>query len=475
MNVLAVDQGTSGTKALVIAPDGTVLGTGAADVHPRYTAGGAVEQAPAELYGSVLDAGRAAIADAGCAIAAVGLANQGESVLAWDRASGTPLTDIIVWQDNRAAGVCRARAEHGPRLTALTGLPLDPYFTAPKMTWLRENLTRDGVVTTTDTWLLYRLTGAFVTDAATASRSALLDLDRVAWAPDALEIFGLSGEELPEIVDCAGPIGTTEAFGGGAVPVTGLIVDQQAALYGQGCRTAGQAKCTYGTGAFLLANTGEAAVRSRAGLSTSVTWRLAGRSGYCLDGQVYTAASAVRWLTSLGVLTRAADLDTVGGQVSDAGGVVFAPALTGLGAPWWRDDVRGAIGGLGLDTTPGHLVRALIDGLSCQVAELADAVAADTGTPLRALRVDGGLTRSRLLMQTQADLLQTPVEVAATADATALGVGALTRLGAGGDPDDTAPDRASARYEPRIDADRAAARRAEFRALLDRLLDKDPN
>ena len=471
--VLAVDQGTSGTKALVVGDDGAVLGTGEVAVHPRYGEGGAVEQDPAELLDSVLAAGRAAIADAGVPVTAVGLANQGESVLAWDRATGEPHTPIVVWQDKRAAGVAAARAAYAEELAALTGLPLDPYFTAPKLAWLRERCTRAGVVTTTDTWLLHRLTGAFVTDAATASRSLLLDLDRTEWSPRALEIFGLAGEEMPEVVDCAGPIGGTTAFGG-ELPVTAAIVDQQAALYGQGCRAAGQAKCTYGTGAFLLANTGEAAVRSGSGLSTSVAWRLSGRAAYCVDAQVYAAAAAVRWLTRLGVLDGPGRLDATGATVPDTGGVVFVPALSGLGAPWWRDDARGAVHGLGLETEPGHLVRALIEGLAAQIAELIDTVAHDTAHPPSELRADGGLTRSHLLMQTQADLAQLPVRVAPTPDATALGAAALTHLGASGATG--APPggagAASAVYEPRIGPDEAASRRGAFRALLDRLLEE---
>lgn len=469
--VLAVDQGTSATKALVVADDGTVLGTGETAVHPRYGDGGAVEQDPAELLESVLAAGRAAVAGAGVPVTAVGLANQGESVLAWDRATGRPHTPVVVWQDKRSAGVVASRSAYAAELAALTGLPLDPYFTAPKLAWLRENRTRAGVVTTTDTWLLYHLTGAFVTDAATASRSLLLDLDRTEWSPRALEIFGLTGEDLPRVVDCAGPIGTTAAFGG-EVPVTAAIVDQQAALYGQGCRAPGQAKCTYGTGAFLLANTGEAAVRPASGLSTSVAWRLSGTAAYCVDAQVYTAAAGVRWLARLGVLAGAEHLDAAGATVPDAGGVVFVPALSGLGAPWWRDDARGAVHGLGLETEPGHLVRALIEGLAAQVAELVDAVARDTGSPPAELRADGGLTRSRLLMQAQADLAQIPVRVAASPDATALGVAALTRLGAGaGSAGEALDPPPSAVYEPRIASAEAAERRAAFRTVLGHVLD----
>ncbi|MER6922247.1 FGGY family carbohydrate kinase, partial [Streptomyces spiralis] len=374
--VLAVDQGTSGTKALVVCPERGVLGTGFAPVRPRHLSGGLVEVDPAELYASVLDAGRRALAEAGEPVAAMGLANQGETVLAWDPATGRPLTDALVWQDRRAQRVCDELAEHAEELRRLTGLPLDPYFAAPKMAWIRRHLTRDGVVTTSDAWLVHRLTGAFVTDAATAGRTQLLDLDRATWSPRALEVYGLSGERLPEVVDNAAHIGTTTAFGP-AIALTGLIVDQQAALLAQRVTGPGGAKCTYGTGAFLLAHTGDTPRRGASGLVSCVAWRLAGRTAHCLDGQVYTAASAVRWLTDLGVITGAADLDPVGGAVPDTGGVTFVPALAGLAAPWWRGDLRGSLTGLGLDTAPGHLVRALCEGIAAQVVELADAAEAD--------------------------------------------------------------------------------------------------
>ncbi|WP_333764450.1 FGGY family carbohydrate kinase [Streptomyces sp. IBSBF 2390] len=470
--VLAVDQGTSGTKALVVCPERGVLGTGFAEVRPRHLPGGLVEVDPVQLYDSVVDAGRSALAEAGEHVVALGLGNQGETVLAWDPATGRPLTDALVWQDRRAESVCDELRDHADELRHLTGLPLDPYFAAPKMAWIRRHLTREGVVTTSDAWLVHRLTGAWATDAATAGRTQLLDLDRAEWSPRALDLYGLAGERFPDVTDAAGPVGTTTAFGP-EIPLTGLIVDQQAALLAQRVTAPGTAKCTYGTGAFLLAHTGEAPRRGTSGLVSCVAWRLAGRTSYCLDGQVYTAASAVRWLTDLGVLSSAADLDPVGGTVPDSGGVTFVPALAGLAAPWWRGDLRGSLTGLGLDTTPGHLVRALCEGIAAQVAELAEAAATDLGAPLDLLRVDGGLTRSALLMQTQADLLQRPVEVSALPDATALGAAALARLGA--DPalavEDALPDpKPAAVYEPRIPADLAAERRAGFRTAVAALL-----
>ncbi|MEV0253978.1 FGGY family carbohydrate kinase [Streptomyces sp. NPDC050732] len=474
--VLAVDQGTSGTKALVVCPERGVIGSGAAPVRPRFLPGGLVEVDPAELFSSVVDAGRAALADAGEPVAAVGLANQGETVLAWDPETGRPLTDALVWQDRRAETVCAELADRADELRALTGLPLDPYFAAPKMAWIRRHLTRRGMVTTSDAWLVHRLTGACVTDAATAGRTQLLDLDTVAWSPRALELYGLGDERLPRVVDAAGQVGTTTAFGP-ELPLTGLLVDQQAALLAQDVTAPGSAKCTYGTGAFLLAQTGARPRRGSSGLVSCVAWRLAGRSSYCLDGQVYTAASAVRWLTDLGVIAGAEDIDPVGSAVPDAGGVTFVPALAGLAAPWWRGDLRGSLTGLGLDTTAGHVVRALCEGIAAQVVSLADAVAADLGQPLTSLRVDGGLTRSALLMQTQADLLQLPVEVSALPDVTALGAAAVARIGL--DPALTVADvvpewRPAAVYEPRIDADRAAERLAGFGAAVTALLERTP-
>ncbi|WP_053850096.1 FGGY family carbohydrate kinase [Streptomyces sp. NRRL B-24085] len=474
--VLAVDQGTSGTKALVICPERGVLGTGFAEVRPRHLSGGLVEVDPAQLYDSVIEAGSRALAQAGEPVAALGLANQGETVLAWDPTTGRPLTDALVWQDRRAESVCAELSAHGDELRELTGLPLDPYFAAPKMAWIRRHLTREGVVTTSDVWLVHRLTGAFVTDAATAGRTQLLDLDRAQWSARALDLYGLAGERLPEIVDNARQAGATRAFGP-EIPLTGLAVDQQAALLAQRVTAPGGAKCTYGTGAFLFANTGSEPRRGGSGLVSCVAWRLDGRTSYCLDGQVYTAASAVRWLTDLGVIGGAADLDAVGGAVPDSGGVTFVPALAGLAAPWWRGDLRGSLTGLGLDTGPGHLVRALCEGLAAQVVELAEAAARDLGTPLDVLRVDGGLTRSTLLMQTQADLLQRPVEVSALPDATALGVGALARLGAepGLEPADALPDwRPATVYEPKVSPQEAADRLGGFRSAVTALLEGTP-
>jgi glycerol kinase len=472
LNILAIDQGTSATKALLVGPGQQVLGTGEVPVRVRAVGTSGVEADPEELFQSVIEAGSRALAAARAPVDAIALANQGETVLAWDRRTGRPLTPAIVWQDRRSAGVCERLQGSAPRLADITGLPLDPYFAAPKMTWLRENSSAGGVITTTDTWLLARLGGGYVTDAATASRTLLLDLDTADWSAEACEIFGLDPAELPEVADCAAITGQTSAFGR-PVPVAGLAVDQQAALLAERCFAAGQAKCTYGTGAFLLATTGPTAVRSSGGLSASVAWRLAGTPTYCLDGQVYTAGAAIRWLGEVGLLRDASELDDAGGSVTDSGGAVFLPSLAGLGAPHWRPAARGAFLGLGLGTTRAHLIRAVIDGLAASVALLAGAVASDLGGPLTALRADGGLTRSRLLMQAQADLLQLPVEVCRTPDATALGVAALASIGIGqaaGVEQAVGPADVEAVIEPRIGADEAAERMAGFTNALQAVL-----
>jgi glycerol kinase len=470
VNVLAIDQGTSATKALLVGPAGQVLGRGEVPVGTRSVGGDGVEADPEELFGSVVAAGRQALAAAdGAPAHAVALANQGETVLAWDRSTGTPLSPAIVWQDRRSGGACERLADRAAELTAITGLPLDPYFAAPKMTWLRENLTADGTVTTTDTWLLARLGAGYVTDAATASRTMLLDLDSAQWSPAACAAFGLDPAALPAVADCAGVVGETSAFGR-PLPVAGIAVDQQAALLAEGCLAAGDAKCTYGTGAFLLVTTGPVAARSASGLSASVAWRLAGALTYCLDGQVYTAGSALRWLTGLGVLRDPAELDAVAQTVPDAGGVTFVPALAGVGAPYWAPDARGLLAGLHLGTTRGHIARAVAEGIAASVAVLVSAAVADLGRELTSLRVDGGLTRSRLLMQAQADLLQVPVLVCRSADATALGMAALARLGLG-DAASAAEALGAAEVEavvePSITADQAAERALVFRSALD--------
>ena len=467
MNTLAIDQGTSSTKALVFGPRREVLAEAEVQVAPVTTTDGGVEHDPEALWQSVVAAARAALAGAGEPVGAIGLANQGETVLAWDRASGAPLSQAIVWQDRRAVTVTDALAGRADELEALTGLKLDPYFAGPKMTWLREHVTRAGVVTTSDVWLLYRLCGAFVTDAATASRTMLLDLDATCWSPSACAAFGIAVDDLPAVVPCASVVGETRLFGA-PIPVAGACVDQQAALFAESCHAAGEAKCTFGTGAFLLTTVGPSATRSSSGLVGCVAWKLDAETTYCLDGQVYAAGAAVTWLQEIGLIARPSDLDALGGSVATTGGAVFVPGLAGLAAPFWKPEARGAFVGLTLGTHRAHLVRAVCEGIAAQVAFLAQAAAADLGRPLERLRVDGGLARSTTLMQMQADLLQAPVEVYPLPHATALGVAAFARLGAGeaADPAAAVGDwRPAACFEPRVSADEAATRLATWRTV----------
>ena len=460
MNILAIDQGTSGTKAVVVDENGAVLGLAEIPVRPAYLPGGGVEQNPQEMLDSVLDAGRQAVAQAGVPLDGVTLANQGETVLAWDPDTGAPLSNAIVWQDRRSEALCAELDGAKQMVARTTGLILDPYFSAPKMAWLRQNVTTAGVVTTSDSWLIHHLTGEFVTDASTASRSLITNLDSVDWDPELLEMFQLADERLPRIAACDEIVGSTSAFGG-SVPVGGLVVDQQAALLAEACLEPGEAKCTFGTGAFLLANTGNRPLRSSAGLAASVAWQSRGENTYCVDGQVYTAASAVRWIQDLGLVKSAAEMDSIAG--TDAGGVMFVPALAGLAAPWWRPEAKAAFTGMTLSSGPGDLVLAVLQGIAAQVAELGELVAADLGAPLKRLRVDGGLTQSRRLMQAVADLTQLEIDVYPSQHATPLGAVALARAAL--DPQLSLRDaivgwEPSTTYSPIWPADQAA----EFRS-----------
>jgi glycerol kinase len=466
MAVLAIDQGTSGTKAVVVGDDGAVRGIAEQPVRPTYLPGGRVEQDPSQLLTSVLDAGRRAVAAAGHPVSAVSVANQGETVLAWDPDTGAPLSTALVWQDRRAEALCRSKSHAKAWVAQRTGLVLDPYFSAPKMAWLRANATASGVVTTTDTWIVHHLTGAFVTDASTASRSLLTDLDTLTWDAELLELFDLAGERLPDIVANDAVVGSTDAFGADAA-VGGLIVDQPAALLAQRCLAPGTAKCTFGTGVFLLANVGTKPVRPSTGLTCSSAWTLRDASSYCVDGQAYTAASAIRWITDLGLIAAPTDLDVM--AADDAGGALFVPALAGLAAPWWRPDATASFTGMTLSTTRAELITAVIEGLAAQTAELVSAVEGDLSAPLTTLRVDGGLTRCARLMQATADLTQLPIEVYPSAHATALGAAACARLAT--NPNLTINEAVPAwtpatTYQPRWTPQRAAGFRDRWRAAV---------
>lgn len=470
MNILAIDQGTSSTKALVLDEDLKVLAMATEPVTPVAGDGGAVEQDPRQLLESVISAGRRALDDARVKVDAIGLANQGETVMAWNDETGDPLCAALSWQDRRAAVVSDRLSDAAAELHQITGLPLDPYFSAPKFAWLRTHLTSQGRLGTSDAWLLRMLTGRAKTDVSTASRSLVFDLASLSWSARALDIFGLGDEDLPEIVSCAGLAGTTALFGP-ELPITGLMVDQQAALLGEGCTDRGDAKCTYGTGAFFLVNVGDKPLLSEKGLSTSVAWTADGQTAFCLDGQLYTAGAAVTWLTKMGLLSNASELDVVARSAVDDQ-VVVVPSFAGLGAPYWEPEARAAIEGISLSTGPADIVRATLFGLAAQIALMVGS-ASGTELDLRSLRVDGGLTQSTVLMQMQADLLQIPVEVYDSPHATAIGVAAMARHGL--DPTiSIEPPHGGNRtvYEPAISVDQARTALEAFETSVRRVQER---
>lgn len=470
MILLAIDQGTSGTKAVVVDGDDSILSMAEVSLRPDYRPGGIVEQNPNELIDSVLTSAKQAVKNAGVPIDGVTLTNQGETVLAWNPDTGEAISPLIVWQDGRAQGVCDQRKQFEAMIAERTGLVLDPYFSAPKLTWLRENFTNDGVISTSDAWILHRLTGEFVSDVSTASRSLVTNLDSLDYDSELLEIFGLSNERMPKIVANDEIVGTTSLFGA-EVPVGGLVVDQQAALLAESCLSAGEAKCTFGTGAFLLANLGQAPTRSTHGLTVSGAWRVRGKTSYCSDGQVFTAASAVRWMQDIGLISSPSDIDEIASD--DAHGVVAVPALAGLAAPWWKSEATASIEGMTLGSTRADLVTAVIQGLAAQVAELGDLVAADLGNPLTRLRVDGGLTRSAKFMQSVADLMQVPIDIYPSAHATPLGAIALARMAFDSNlklTDSIVKWEPSGTFEPKWSAEQASEFRDRWRQSVDRRL-----
>jgi glycerol kinase len=424
--ILAIDQGTSATKALLV--DGAhTLAAVEHRVAVDTDATGRVEVDPEVLWQSIVAAGSDALAAAGHPrLDAVALANQGETVVAWDRGSGVPDGPAVVWQDSRAQAVCDAHRDDEAWLRELTGLPLDPYFVAPKLAWLRPRRAASSVLTTSDVWLIRRLTGdAFVTDVATAGRTLLTSLDTMLWDTRACATFGVIDEHLPRIVANDEVVGETTVFGDVPVPVRGLCVDQQAALFAHGCRAPGDVKCTYGTGAFVLALT-DGPRRSGSGAVACPAWsEAAGGRAWCLDAQVFAVGAAVEWMVRSGLIASPTDVDAVAGSVADTGGVVVVPALAGHGSPWWSSAARGVVAGLSISTERSHIVRAVLEGIAANVAVLVDAIAADLGSRPPVLRVDGGVSRSRVLLQLQADLAQCPVLVSRSPHATALGVAAF--------------------------------------------------
>jgi len=440
-HVIAIDQGTTGTTVFVLDEELRLRGRGYREFPQIYPTPGWVEHDPDAIWASVTGALGAALASAKIAaadIAAIGITNQRETTIVWDRKTGRAVHNAIVWQDRRTADMCAALEPHAPRVRELTGLPIDPYFSGTKLRWILDRAPKgDLAFGTVDSFLVHRLTGgaAHVIDATNASRTLLLDLRTLAWSDEMLRLLGVPRDVLPEVVPSSGRVGVTRGVHGipDGVPITGIAGDQQSALFGQACFDPGDAKCTYGTGAFILMNTGSEPVASRSGLVTTVAWKLGdGELAYALEGSAFIAGAAVQWLRDgLGLISTAAEIEALAQSVPDSGGVVVVPAFTGLGAPHWRPDARGLITGLTRGTTRGHLARATLEGIALQNVDILRAMERDSGRTLRTLKVDGGASANNLLMQFQSDVLGVAISRPELVETTALGAAFLAGLGAG--------------------------------------------
>ncbi|MEP7027937.1 MAG: glycerol kinase GlpK [Candidatus Eisenbacteria bacterium] len=484
--ILALDEGTTGATALVLDREGRVRGRGYREIPQHYPRPGWVEHEPDDLAGATFAAARAALSAAGLRsvrdvarrIAAIGLTNQRETTLLWDRRTSQPIHPAIVWQCRRTADLCKALREagHEPRIRRQTGLVLDPYFSGTKLTWLlrhvkgaaRRAARGELAFGTVDTWLIWRMTDgrAHVTDPTNASRTLLYRSDRLERArfdDGLLDLFEVPRAVLPEVRRSSGDFGATRGVRGlpDGLPILGVAGDQQAALYGQGCVTPGAVKNTYGTGCFLVSYTGARRIASRHGLVTTLACDADGGPAYALEGSVFIAGAAVQWLRdALGVITRASDIEALAASVPDALGTHFVPAFVGLGAPHWDSEARGAWIGLTRGAGRAHLARAVLDSIAWQSRDLLDAVVDDGAPRPRELRVDGGAAANDLLMQLQADALGLPVARPAIIETTALGAGMLAARALGWRDAFASARRVTARFQPR----RARAERE--RALL---------
>ncbi|GAC1342770.1 MAG: glycerol kinase GlpK [Myxococcales bacterium] len=469
--VLAIDQGTTGTTAMVIDKRLSVKGRSNVEFRQIFPRPGWVEHDLEDIWDSTRKAIAQALRDAsakGAEIAAIGITNQRETTALWERRNGKPIHNAIVWQCRRTASICDAMKADGkePFVRAKTGLVLDAYFSGTKIRWLLENVKGararaergDLAFGTIDSFLLWRLSGGAVhaTDATNASRTLLMDLATRAWDDELLSLFEVPRALLPAIRPSAGLFGVTKGVRGlpDGIPIAGIAGDQQAALVGQGCFEAGEAKCTYGTGAFLLMNAGPRPVASAHGLLGTIGWQIGDEVAYALEGSSFIAGAVVQWLRDgLKLIRKSADVEALARQVPDSGGVVFVPALAGLGAPHWRQDARGLIAGIDRGTKAAHLARAALEGVAFQIHDLAQAMAKDIGKPMPLFRVDGGASANDLLMQFQADLLGTPIERPRMIETTALGAAFLAGLGTGlwaGKKELQASLRAGKRFSPRM-------------------------
>jgi glycerol kinase len=447
-HVIAIDQGTTGSTVLVLDEQLRLRGRGYQELRQIYPRPGWVEHDPEDIWASVchaLDAALVGIEPS--SIAAIGITNQRETSVVWDKQTGKPIHHAIVWQDRRTADRCAEliAAGHAARVRALTGLTLDPYFSGTKLRWILDRVPGAAAAANTgalafgtiDGFLLWRLTGGAVhaTDVSNASRTLLFDLHTLGWSDELLALIGVPRAILPAIVPSSGPVGTTRGLRGvpDGIPIAGLAGDQQSALFGQACFTPGDAKCTYGTGAFILMNTGSAPIASRAGLLTTVAWQLStGELRYALEGSAFIAGAAVQWLRDgLQFFSSATEIEALASSVPDAAGVIVVPAFAGLGAPHWRPDARGAIIGLTRGTTRAHIARATLEGIALQNVDILRAMERDAGRSLTVLKVDGGASANDLLMQFQSDVLGVEISRPDLVETTALGAAFLAGLGAG--------------------------------------------
>jgi glycerol kinase len=471
-SILALDQGTTGSTALVIGQDGTVLGRGYREVTQHFPQPGWVEHDPEEIFRVSVEAMRDAIAASGERPVGLGITNQRETVVLWDRRSLAPVARAIVWQDRRTTDRCRELREAGlePMLRERTGLVADPYFSATKLEWLlrdaglrRRAAKGELAAGTVDSWLVAKLTGgrAHVTDHTNASRTLLYDLRAHDWAPELLQQFGVPPEVLPTVVRSSGVVEETDPrVLGWSLPIAGLAGDQQAALFGQGCVSPGLAKNTYGTGAFLLVFAGDRVPSPAQGLLATAACGPAGEPSYAVEGSVFVAGAAVQWLRDgLGVIDQAAETEALARAVPDTGGVYFVPAFVGLGTPYWEPEARGTITGLTRGTTRAHLARAALEAMAYGSAELLEAMSSTVGLRVPALRVDGGAAANGWLMQFQADVLGIPVERPDLVETTALGAAGLAGLALGvwHSTEEFLAGRKFSRFEPRMEAEERQA------------------
>jgi glycerol kinase len=433
--ILAIDQGTTGTTCLVFdLEDGECVGRAYREFEQHFPKPGWVEHDAAEIWEVTHAVAGEALDDAGVRegeLDAIGITNQRETVVCWDRDTGEPLHRALVWQDRRTAARCAELREQGhlDLIRSRTGLVLDPYFSATKVEWLARNadLPDTAVFGTVDSWLIYKLTGELVTDASNASRTMLMDIRKGGWDEELCDLFGVTTGQLPEIVPSAGELGRTKDFHGHSVPVSGVAGDQQAALFGQRCLEPGRAKNTYGTGSFVLTNSGTSPPPAREGLLATVAWQIGGSLTYAQEAAIFVTGAAVQWLRDgLGIIDVAADTEPLAASLDANDGVYFVPALTGLGSPHWDPYARGTIVGLTRGSTKAHLARAALEAMAYQTVDAIEAME----RPVAELRADGGATVNRWLMQFQADVLGVPVVVSEIPETTALGAALLAAVGA---------------------------------------------